>query len=340
MSKRESMIQNVGEIVKVEGIGRNIAFNPFPLGNGIVVCRIEDPESDWLNRVHNRPGPYNPHSRFFREDRDKLVPLEGAPVFDLEDPFGAWIIDQHNEPQLLFGGVRVNFKAEGGPRIRTELYLAGHIYDLSQEKQPVAVVDDMRDIRFAQSEAGDMVMLPRLTTGAAYPGSIGYTRITLAELKDPQRFKDKIATSKLLRFSLPAGIRLGANAVYSELWRRDSGETKELIHIVCHSSEADPYTDAQGKLIENDFVNGIIHYRAYDGYLDPENPTATIQLRELARSSNFPTMPGSIKGPRYKDVVFPGGIAGNTLYAGLGDRSVVRIEISAPTHPSSTLLSI
>lgn len=334
------MIQNSGEIVKVEGIGGNIAFNPFPLGNGIVVCRIEDPESDWLNRVHNRPGPYNPHSRFFREDGDRLIPLEGAPVFDLEDPFGTWIIDEQKQPQLLFGGVRVNFNAEGGPRIRTELYLAPRIYDLAPEKQPIASVDDMRDIRFAQSQAGDIVMLPRLTTGAAYPGSISYARITLQELKDPQHFKAIIANSALLRFSLPAGVRLGANAAYSEPWKPTSGREKELIHIVCHSSEADPYTDAQGKLIENDFINGIIHYRAYDGYLDPENPTATIQLRELARSSNFPVLPGSIKGPRYKDVVFPGGIASTTLYAGLGDRSVVRIDIPPLPHPSSTLLSV
>ena len=328
------MNQNVGQIIKVEGIDGNIAFNPFPLGDGIVACRIEDPESDWLNRVHNRPGPYNPHSRFFREAGNTLVPLEGAPVFELEDPFGAWVLDEHGQPQLLFGGVRVNFEAEGGPRIRTELYVAPDIYSLAQAQRPVAVVDDMRDIRFAQSEAGDLVMLPRLTTGAAYPGSISYARITFAELKDPQQFNDKIAQSILLRFSLPAGIRLGANAVYSEPLRLDSGETKELFRIVCHSSEADPYTDTHGKLVENDFVSGIIHYRAYDGYLDPESPTAVIQLRELARSSNFPTVPGSIKGPRYEDVVFPGGIAGNTLYAGLGDRSVVRIEITAASRPN------
>lgn len=326
------MARNIGEIIKVEGIGDNIAFNPFPLGNGVVACRVEDPESDWLNRVHNRPGPYNPHSRFFREDGAKLVPLEGAPVFDLEDPFGAWIVDEHRQQRLLFGGVRVNFTAAGGPRIRTELYLASDIYSLSPEQQPIAVVDDMRDIRFAQSEAGDLVMLPRLTTGKAYPGGISYTRITLEQLKDPQRFQDRIDHSTLLRFSLPAGIRLGANAAYSEQWRLGSGATKELIRIVCHASEADPYTDTQGKLVENDFINGMIHYRAYDGYLDPEHPDAIIQLRELARSSDFPTAPGSIKAPRYKDVVFPGGIAGNWLYAGLGDRSVVRIEIPAPAQ--------
>ncbi len=326
------MKASVGEILPVLGLEPDqVAYNPFPIGpdtegRNIIAARVEHKDSDWMNRITNNGGPYDPKIKFFYEDKNNLVPLPGAPTFDgLEDPF-CTNINVNGETQLLFGGIWVDFEVGQIPEIVTRLFLAKTVNELSPDNI-FASIRGMKDNRLCQSVSGDLILLTRPTIGAAFPGSIGYTRITFEELSSPKQLAETAAKAKLLSFSLP-GVKLGPNAIYSKVINDDSGKTKEVFHLICHVATADPYENEKGELVEHDYINGKIHYKAYEGIIDPEHLNQKIDLKLISESKDFLLKPENIKGPRYSDVVFPGGLLGDNLYVGVADRSIGRVKIS------------
>jgi len=320
--ENEPKPQHKGKILKVLGIGTDIAYQPFPLGNGNVVCRVEDPKS------HFRGNLFNPHAVFFKPIGDSFIINDDAPVFGkpgipFEDPFGAWITDEKGERQLLFGAVFPDLHAPGGLEIITKLYVAPGIEDLEPD-QPIAEVRGMRDVRFAQMDSGKIAFFTRPDT--KNKGWIGFTTLDgIEEIKDKERFKQAQErandTNNLLKFRIGHDMeigehtRLGANSAYEVEVTLPDGQKKKLIRIFCHTSDVDP--DEKGV---RDFETGVIHYKGYDGYFDPEHPKQIIPLREIVRASDFPKQPDNSKGERYDDVVFISGTDGEQIYVGVRDR--------------------
>ncbi len=323
-SEREPTTEFKGRILEVKGIGNNIAYQPFPLGKGIVVCRVEDPLSDWKIKK-----PFNPHSVFFTRTADTLIRIVKAPIFGepgkaAEDPFGTWIENKTGEKQLLFGAVFPDFDAPGGHETVTKLFLGADIEKLDPT-QSIAEIRGMRDVRFAQAENGNIHLLTRPNT--KNNGWIGYTTLeNLDEIKYKERFNPAIerANKNLLNFrighdtEIGEHTRLGANSAYIEEITLPDRQKKKLLRIFCHTSDVVPEV-RKGREVW-DFESGVIKYIAYDGYMDPDHPKRIIHLREIARASDFPRQPYDSKGARYENVVFVSGTDGGEIYFGVRDR--------------------
>lgn len=83
-----------GEILCFEGVGEADVYNPsipFEMnGETIIAARVEMRNTEKSSMV------------FFVKQEDVWLPKQGAPIFELQDPFIAWI-----GGELILGGVRV-----------------------------------------------------------------------------------------------------------------------------------------------------------------------------------------------------------------------------------------
>ena len=305
----------MGKLLEVRRIGSDeIAYNPCVIvqknakkivnGKNIIAVRVENLESYWFDRKR-----YDPHIMFFERVGDSLEPIPDAPVFhQYEDPWSTWITGPDGQPQLLFGGVKIDY---GGPKlvITTQIHMAGSVQELDPH-HPVAVVRGMKDVRLAETSTGKLAVFTRPTRGKGFPGRIGFTMIDRI-----QDLEKSVKGAHLLKFDLDKKTRIGANEVFA---------VKNSLHVFCHLATADPIK-RQGKEIIN-FEQSTIHYAGYEFNLDPNPPfAAVIPLRKIADRSDFPANDKFGKGERFKDVIFPGGTGGPDLtefYTGVEDARV------------------
>lgn len=300
----------MGEFLTVLGIKKSeIAYNPAVIvqknvdkladGVNIIAARVESLDSHWLE-----PKLYDPHIMFFTRHDDTLVLLPNTPIFhQYEDPWATWIRGDENEPQLLFGGVKVDY-SDVTPIVTTQLHLASSVQKLEPEN-PFAEIRGMKDVRFTQLPGGKLAVFTRPTTGEAFPGRVGFTIInTLGDIKNPELLN----SAPLLKFDIESHAKIGVNEAFFV-------ESTGLVHVYCHIATVDG----------NDFDNesSQIHYAGYEFELDPLAAFATvITPRLVASRSDFPACTKQSKGPRFNDVLFPGGTGGpdqKEYYVGLED---------------------
>lgn len=298
-----------GRLLEVRGIrSGEIAYNPAVIvqknikkiahGVNIIAARVESLNSQWLN-----PKLYDPHVIFFTQQDDVLVPIPNTPVFHkLEDPWATWLSDSNGNPQLLFGGVKIDFSGKV-PIVTTQLYRASSVQELDVY-HPIAEIRSMKDVRVAQLQTGKIAVFTRPTAGEAFPGRIGFTIIN-----NIQDIEKDISRAKLLKFDLDENAKIGANEAYTITKRESTGVLKELIHVHCHVATTDPVKQDGNEIF--DFEKGSIHYAGYEFELNPNNPyNDIIALHKIADRSDFPVNDKSSKGERYDDVIFPGGTGG------------------------------
>lgn len=312
-----------GYMLSVKGLGGNeVAYNPAVIiqknsnkiaeGANIIAVRIESIDSDWLN-----PQQYDPHIQFFTRENDDLIPIPNTPIFQqYEDPWATWLT-KDNYSQLLFGGVKVDFRSTA-PVITTHLFLASSVQELDVNN-PFAIIKNMKDVRVVELKSKKIAVFTRPLTGKAYPGSIGFTIID--SIKD---IETAITSAKLLPFSLDKNARIGTNEAYTIEKTNSLGITEELIHVFCHVATTDP-TNIDGNNLY-DFDRGIIHYAGYQFELNPNHPLkTTISLHRVADRSDFPVNDKYSKGKRFDDVIFPGGTGGQAeteYFVGVEDARV------------------
>lgn len=308
----------MGSLLEVRGIKADeIAYNPAVIvqknidkianGVNIVAARVESLHSHWLD-----PELYNPHIMFFTKQGNHLIPIPDTPVFNqYEDPWATWLIGKNNEPQLLFGGVKVDYSG-AEPVITTQLHLAPNVQELDP-KHPFAEIRRMKDIRFAQLPNGQLTVFTRPTTGEAYPGRIGLKIIdSLDDIRNPETLQ----STKLLKFNLDPNCKIGVNEAFFM-------EKTELLHVFCHLATVEG-TDFEGP--------NPLHYAGYEFDVDPKAPFNGIIIPSLvAKRSDFPENMGNSKGPKFNDVLFPGGTGGpdqKGYFVGLEDARIGVIELS------------
>ncbi len=316
--------ESMGSLLNVRGIkSGEIAYNPAVIiqkNTKIIAARVESLDSDWLD-----PEIYDPHIIFFTQRKNVLISIPNAPVFHkLEDPWATWLNGPNGKPQLLFGGVKIDFNSKI-PVIVTQIYLAPSVQELDVDN-PIAEIRGMKDVRATQLQTGKIAVFTRPTEGKAYPGRIGF--IVIENIRNIER---AVINAKLLKFNLDKNKRIGANEAFAITKTSSSGMVQELIHVFCHVATVDPIKQ-KGKEIF-DFEKRPIHYAGYKFELNPNNPYDNIiTLHKIADRTDFPVNNKSSKGERYGDVIFPGGTGGpkeTQYFAGVEDARIGVIKISS-----------
>ncbi|RZT21468.1 MTP-1 family protein [Fictibacillus sp. BK138] len=274
------------------GVGERDVYNitaPFEdEGELVIAGRVEARDTE--------------HSEvYFFVNRDGVwTPREGAPVFELQDPFVTRIAGV-----LVLGGVEIfpHPTNEGALGWRTVFYKGSSIEMLKQFfKGP----DGMKDLRLAELKDGSVAVLTRPQGEKGGRGKIGFARIpSLKELT-----LDVVEEAPLFEGQFAEGEWGGAN----ELHILGNGQIGVLGHIASFDEE------------------GNRHYYPMVFALDPETGEHT-EIQLIAIRDDF--LAGESKRPDLVDVVFSGGLVrkeGGTadFYAGISDAEAHKITIKDP----------
>ncbi|MDM5153114.1 DUF1861 family protein [Bacillus sp. DX1.1] len=280
------------EKIEFVGVADKDVYNitaPFEdQGELVIAGRVESRDSE--------------HSQvyFFVEKDGKWAPREGAPVFELQDPFVTRINDD-----LVFGGVQIfpHPERQGSLGWRTVFYKGKNISDLKEfAKGP----NGMKDLRLVQLQDGSIGVLTRPQGEKGGRGKIGFSRIPSLD----QFTTDLVNETPLLKGQFIDEEWGGAN----EPRLLSNGLIGVLGHIAYFDEE------------ENR------HYYPMAFALDPHTSEITdIQL--ISMRSNF--LPGPAKRPDLEDVVFSGGLIRKgdgtaDIYAGIGDAEAQKMTIVDP----------
>ena len=236
---------------------------------------------------------------FFEQKGDAWCPVPGAPSYELQDPFVAFV-----QNELIFGGVRIR---EVGNRLEwaTAFYRGQDIFSL---KEFFCGPAGMKDIRLCDLENGKIAVFTRPQGEIGGRGTIGYTEIERVD----DLTVDVIEKAELLQRMVHPLDWTGVN----EARLLASGEIGLLTHVAC---------------FEDDDKHRERHYYAAALIFDSASRKFR-DLRIIASRDQFGD--GPAKRADLVDVVFPSGLIRTggtvTLYAGVSDAEVHWIEIDDP----------
>ncbi|MCC3377579.1 DUF1861 family protein [Cohnella sp. REN36] len=282
-----------GEKLIFTGVGKRDVYNitaPFlDEGEWTIAGRVEDRTSERSVVM------------FFVERHGKWVPREGAPVFELQDPFVAFI-----RGELVFGGVEVYFDGDDPHYVtswRTVFYRGSRIRDLVPfAKGPLT----MKDIRLVDLANGRIGVFTRPMPVGDARAMIGYTEVgELDELTEQVMAEAEVLEHQFLKVEWG-----GAN----EAHLLSNGKIGVLGHIAWMDD------------------GNIRHYYPMTFMLDPETREHT-PIKLIATRNLFPE--GPAKRPDLEDVLFSGGLMREddgkaTLYTGVSDAEAHLVVIDDP----------
>jgi hypothetical protein len=267
-----------------------------------ITAPFEDEEATVIaGRVESRKDEYS-QVYFFVQQNGCWVPREGAPVFDLQDPFITKI-----KGERILGGVQISphpCPDEEHKFIwRTIFYRGSSIRNLKKFAEgPLG----MKDIRLVELKDGSIGVLTRPQGSKGGRGKIGFVRIhTLDELT-----VDIIESAPLLK-----------DLFVEEEW----GGTNEA-HVLSNG-----LLGILGHIGRFDEKNHR-HYYPMIFVLNPYT-LETSNLSLVATRSDF--LEGPAKRPELKDVVFSGGLLREdngtvTFFAGTSDTESQKITMKDP----------
>jgi hypothetical protein len=280
------------EKIVFNGIGERDVYNiaaPFEdEGMFVIAGRVESRDSEHSEVV------------FFVERDGEWVPIEGAPVLTLQDPFYTKIAGE-----LVLGGVQIfpHPTIENALGWKTVFYKGQNIFGLTEfAKGP----DGMKDLRLVELKDGSVGVLTRPQGEKGGRGNIGFARI--ANLND-------------LTIQVIDDAPLLEGQFIDEEW----GGANEA-HLLSNG-----YIGVLGHIASFDDEENR-HYYPMVFVLNPDTAEyTTIQL--IATRSNF--LEGPAKRPDLIDVVFSGGLIRKqdgtaVFYAGISDAEAQKITIVDP----------
>ena len=280
------------EKLSFKGVGDNDVYNstaPFQSAVRTVIAgRVEARNSEASRIV------------FFEKKRDDWHPIEGAPIFNLQDPFVADI-----RGELVLGGVELHLTPEGPERgvYKTVFYRGKDIFDLTEFAEGPTKMKDIRIFPLANGKIG-IFTRPQGEIGGR--GTIGYCVVSSLDEMNP----DTISDAVLLDDMFVPGEWGGANEVHL----LDDGKVGVLAHIARRDE------------------NEVLQYCAATFLFDTVTRDYSA-LGIIAKRSMF--APGPAKRPDLEDVVFSSGLIDGPegkkiLYAGVSDTEVHCVEIPNP----------
>ncbi|CAM3662404.1 DUF1861 domain-containing protein [Cohnella lubricantis] len=282
-----------GDKLVFSGMGNRDVYNitaPFQdEGEKVIAGRVEDRSSERSEVM------------FFVEREGEWVVRDGAPVFELQDPFVATI-----RGELVFGGVEVYFDGDDPHYVtswRTVFYRGKSIRELEPfAKGPLT----MKDIRLIDLRNGRIGVFTRPMPVGDARAMIGYMEISeLEELTE-----EAMANAELL---------------YGQFLKVEWGGANEA-HLLKGGR-----IGVLGHIARMDDGN-IRHYYPMTFAYDPANGAHT-PIKLIAARDMFPD--GPAKRPDLVDVLFSGGLVRHgdgkaTLYTGVSDAEAHRIVIDDP----------
>ncbi|MCQ6264750.1 DUF1861 family protein [Fictibacillus sp. WQ 8-8] len=283
------------EKLLIEGVGAKDVYNitaPFEDDGELVIAgRVEARDSE-KSEVH-----------FFIKAGETWVPREGAPIYQLQDPFITRIAGD-----LVLGGVQTfpHPSIENALGWRTVFYKGSSINTLQEFfKGP----DGMKDLRIAELLNGSIAVFTRPQGEKGGRGKIGFTVVpALSDLT-----LESIENAPLLENQFTDEEWGGAN----ELHVLSSGLIGVLGHIASFDSE------------------GNRHYYPMRFVVNPKTG-AYSDIELIAVRDDF--LEGASKRPDLVDVVFSGGLVRKEdgtadLYAGISDAEAHKLTIQDPFLP-------
>jgi Protein of unknown function (DUF1861) len=274
------------------GVGERDVYN--------ITAPFEDEEELVIaGRVEARDTEHS--EVYFFVNRDTVwTPREGAPVFELQDPFVTRIAGE-----LVLGGVEIfpHPTNDGALGWRTVFYKGSSIENL---KLLFKGPDGMKDLRMAELNDGSVAVLTRPQGEKGGRGKIGFESIPSLE----DLTLDVIEEAPLLEGQFAEGEWGGAN----ELHILNNGLIGVLGHIASFDKE------------------GNRHYYPMVFSLNPETGEHT-EIQLIAIRDDF--LAGASKRPDLVDVVFSGGLVRKEdrtadFYAGISDAEAHKITIKDP----------
>lgn len=280
------------ERLRFTGVGEKDVYNisaPFEdEGQLVIAGRVESRDSE-LSEVH-----------FFVEQNGEWVPREGAPVFQLQDPFFTRIAGE-----LVLGGVEIfpHPTLENSLSWRTVFLKGDKIASLTEFAQGP---DGMKDLRLIELKDGSIGILTRPQGEKGGRGKIGFRRLPSLE----QLTIEEIEKTPLLENQFIDEEWGGANEAHLL--------ANGLIGVLGHIANFDD--------------EGNRHYYPMVFAIDPETGDCS-DIKLIATRSNF--LEGPAKRPDLIDVVFSGGLVRKQdgtaeLYAGISDADAQKITIEDP----------
>lgn len=284
-----------GDRLRFTGVGGRDVYNPtrpFTIGGRRVIAA----------RVESRTSESDSTVRFFEERGGAWRPVEGAPVFAMQDPFVSTI-----GGEVVFGGVEIETPADGGHiRYRTTFYRGGSLGELERF---TAGPWGMKDIRLAELDDGTIAVLTRPQGVRGGPGKIGFAVArSLADVTP-----ELIDRAPIIEGMFADGEWGGANEIVNLGGDR--------LGVLGHIARFD--------------VRKNRHYYPMAFELDVKRGTATAPRILVERRD----LPGGLRGATKRrdlhDVLFAGGIERHgdgraTLYLGAGDAETHQVDITDP----------
>jgi len=281
-----------GEKIRFADVDGRDVYNitaPFDVDeNRVIAARVEERDSEFSKVM------------FFVNRGETWIPLKGAPIFDLQDPF---ITRIHGE--IVFGGVDV-YPNENAPHQlcwRTFFFRGKSIYDLKYFAKGPEGMKDIRLVELADKRIG-IFTRPQGKIGGR--GKIGFTIIdNLDELN-----AEVIEKAPLIENQFIDEEWGGVNEVHL----LKNGKIGVLGHIARFDAE------------------GNRHYYPMVFMFDPVTKKAS-PIRIIAARKNFDE--GEFKRTDLINVVFSGGLIRRNdgyaeLYVGVSDAEAHKIVIPDP----------
>jgi hypothetical protein len=246
---------------------------------------------------------------FFTEQEGVWSPLSGTPIFKMQDPFFTFI-----GQELIFGGVQIFEKPEGGYGYKTIFFRAHSLEELDPQHPFAQGPIGMKDIRLVDLKDENhriglftrpQGMIPGTDINAG-PGKIGFTTIgSLSELTPTT-----IIQAPLIQGLFADSEWGGAN----EAQILPDGRIAVLAHIA--KFDAEKYRHYYSTVFTMDLPAGVV------------SPFEMV----LERKDLIGGLSGNSKRDDLQDVVFSGGfdLDSRTLYVGAGDAEVHSIQIKKP----------
>lgn len=280
-----------GHFVKFFGVGNKDVYNtsgPFNVGSKeFIAARVESREKQ------------NALTMFFQKTGYETWALDpAAPVFELEDPFQAWV-----DGQLIIGGVKTLRNSSGLiDNYFTVFYRGTDIYNLQEFTHGPIGMKDIRliEIPATENRSKQILVFGRPQGHEAGRGKISVITIDNLDQLTPENINKAVILGSLCSEGEWAGV--------NDLYLLPDGSVGVLYHI-SRAEESKRYYNA-----------ATLVYSPDDGKISDNKVIAT---RQAFPDSPVKMLPDCVNTDDLKEVIFPSRLVLSPsfalLYAGLSD---------------------